>query len=33
MGHDMPRGVWPRIIAGVEETAARAPQAAPQPAA
>ena len=24
MGHDLPRGVWPRVIAGIEETAARA---------
>ena len=24
MGHDLPRGVWPRILAGIDETAARA---------
>ncbi len=24
MGHDLPRGVWPRLIAGIEQTAARA---------
>ena len=24
MGHDMPRAVWPRLIAGIEQTAARA---------
>jgi pimeloyl-ACP methyl ester carboxylesterase len=30
MGHDLPRGAWPQIIAGIEETAARAdaPEAA-----
>jgi pimeloyl-ACP methyl ester carboxylesterase len=33
MGHDLPRGVWPRILAGIEETAARAPQPAAQSAA
>ncbi|CAA9537765.1 MAG: Beta-ketoadipate enol-lactone hydrolase [uncultured Solirubrobacteraceae bacterium] len=29
MGHDMPRGVWPKIIDGIAETAARASQAVP----
>jgi len=29
MGHDLPRGVWPRVIEGIERTAAQAP--APQP--
>jgi len=24
MGHDMPRGVWPRLLDGIEETAGRA---------
>ena len=24
MGHDLPRGVWPRIIDGIERNAARA---------
>jgi pimeloyl-ACP methyl ester carboxylesterase len=24
MGHDMPRGVWPRLLDGIEQTAARA---------
>ena len=29
MGHDLPRGVWPRVIDGIEQTAARAqPRAA-----
>ena len=28
MGHDLPREVWPRLIRGIEETAARAPQPA-----
>lgn len=32
MGHDLPRGAWPRIIAGIEETAARAEQPAASPA-
>ena len=31
MGHDLPRGVWPRILDGVEETAARAAERAAQP--
>jgi pimeloyl-ACP methyl ester carboxylesterase len=26
MGHDMPRGVWPQIIDGIAETAARVPE-------
>jgi hypothetical protein len=26
MGHDLPRGAWPRIIDGIVETAARAPE-------
>ena len=29
MGHDLPRGVWPRLIDGIERTAARAAQAQP----
>jgi pimeloyl-ACP methyl ester carboxylesterase len=29
MGHDMPRGVWPRLIDGIERTAARAGAATP----
>ena len=33
MGHDLPRGVWPRILDGIAETAGRAPQPAVQPAA
>jgi pimeloyl-ACP methyl ester carboxylesterase len=33
MGHDLPRGVWPRILDGIEATAARAAQPAAQPAA
>ena len=33
MGHDLPRGVWPRIIDGIEQTAARAAAPAAQPAA
>ena len=33
MGHDLPRGVWPRIIDGIEKTAARATEREPQPAA
>ena len=24
MGHDLPRGVWPQLIEGIEETADRA---------
>jgi pimeloyl-ACP methyl ester carboxylesterase len=33
MGHDLPRGVWPRILDGIEQTAARATEpAAAQPA-
>jgi pimeloyl-ACP methyl ester carboxylesterase len=28
MGHDLPRGVWPRVLDGIEETAARAPSPA-----
>jgi pimeloyl-ACP methyl ester carboxylesterase len=31
MGHDLPRGVWPRILDGIEQTAARAKQPAAQP--
>ena len=33
MGHDLPRGVWPRILDGISETAERAAQPAVQPAA
>ena len=33
MGHDLPRGVWPRILDGIEQTAARATEPAAQPAA
>jgi pimeloyl-ACP methyl ester carboxylesterase len=33
MGHDLPRGVWPRILDGIETTAARARQRQPQAAA
>jgi pimeloyl-ACP methyl ester carboxylesterase len=33
MGHDLPRGVWPRILDGIEQTAARATERAPQPTA
>lgn len=33
MGHDLPRGVWPRILDGIEQTAARATEPAVQPAA
>ena len=33
MGHDLPRGVWPRILDGIEQTAARAAEPAAQPAA
>jgi pimeloyl-ACP methyl ester carboxylesterase len=29
MGHDLPRGAWPRIIDGIAETAARAGEPAP----
>jgi pimeloyl-ACP methyl ester carboxylesterase len=32
MGHDLPRGVWPRILDGIEETAGRAARPAAQPA-
>ena len=32
MGHDLPRGVWPRILDGIEQTAARAAEPAAQPA-
>ena len=32
MGHDLPRGVWPRILDGIAETAARAAEPAAQPA-
>ena len=32
MGHDLPRGVWPRLIDGIERTAARAAKE-PEPAA
>jgi pimeloyl-ACP methyl ester carboxylesterase len=28
MGHDLPRGVWPRILDGIEQTAARAAEPA-----
>ena len=33
MGHDLPRGVWPRILDGIEQTTARAAEPAAQPAA
>ena len=33
MGHDLPRGVWPRILDGIEQTATRAAEPAAQPAA
>jgi hypothetical protein len=33
MGHDLPRGAWPRILDGIEQTAARAAQPEAQPAA
>ncbi len=33
MGHDLPRGVWPRILDGIEQTAARAVEPATQPMA
>ena len=32
MGHDLPRGVWPRILDGIEKTAARAAEPVPQSA-
>ena len=32
MGHDLPRGVWPRILDGIEQTAARAAEPVAQPA-
>jgi pimeloyl-ACP methyl ester carboxylesterase len=32
MGHDLPRGVWPRILDGIEQTTARAAEPAAQPA-
>jgi pimeloyl-ACP methyl ester carboxylesterase len=32
MGHDLPRGVWPRILDGIEETAGRAASPRPQAA-
>ena len=32
MGHDLPRGVWPRILDGIESTAARAADRVPQSA-
>jgi len=32
MGHDLPRGVWPRILDGIEQTAARATERDAQPA-
>ena len=31
MGHDLPRGVWPRILDGIGQTAARAADRATQP--
>jgi pimeloyl-ACP methyl ester carboxylesterase len=33
MGHDLPRGVWPRILDGIAQTAARAAEPVAQPAA
>ncbi len=33
MGHDLPRGVWPRILDGIEQNAARAAEPAAQPTA
>jgi pimeloyl-ACP methyl ester carboxylesterase len=32
MGHDLPRGVWPRILDGIEQNAARAAEPVAQPA-
>jgi pimeloyl-ACP methyl ester carboxylesterase len=32
MGHDLPRQVWPRILDGIEQTAARADEPVAQPA-
>jgi pimeloyl-ACP methyl ester carboxylesterase len=32
MGHDLPRGVWPRLLGGIERTAARAAAGAPETA-
>jgi pimeloyl-ACP methyl ester carboxylesterase len=32
MGHDLPRGVWPRILDGIEQTTARAADPVAQPA-
>jgi pimeloyl-ACP methyl ester carboxylesterase len=32
MGHDLPRALWPRILDGIEQTAARAEQPVAQPA-
>ena len=32
MGHDLPRGVWPRVLDGIEQTAARVAEPAAQPA-
>ncbi len=32
MGHDLPRAVWPRILDGIEQNAARAEQPVAQPA-
>jgi pimeloyl-ACP methyl ester carboxylesterase len=32
MGHDLPRGVWSRILDGIEQTAARAAEPVAQPA-
>ena len=31
MGHDLPRGVWPRLLDGIEATAERAHRPAPEP--
>jgi pimeloyl-ACP methyl ester carboxylesterase len=33
MGHDLPRGVWPRIVTAIEQNAARATEPAPARAA
>jgi pimeloyl-ACP methyl ester carboxylesterase len=33
MGHDLPRGVWPHILDGIEQTTARVAEPAAQPAA
>ncbi|HYH58907.1 MAG TPA: alpha/beta hydrolase [Thermoleophilaceae bacterium] len=32
MGHDLPRGIWPRILGGIEKTARRGAERTPEPA-